>query len=288
MRGEDRVGPEDWDRLVSDVSGPQLVVAGPGAGKTEFLVRRARHLIEHGVPPEEILLLSFSRRGAAELRARIAEGLRRSFTVIPALTFHALAMRIVEAHGSAGDWPTMPTLLTGPEHVGLVAEVLAREEPAAWPVPFRPLLTERSFADEVADFGQRASERLIGPDDLRAFGRADWRALPGFFERYRAALVDRGRIDYGSLQVEALRLLDDPVIAAAVAGGFRFVLVDEYQDTTIAQARLVERMAAGHRNLTAAGDPYQSVYSFRGAEVSNIAEFPERFRDHEGQPARRF
>ncbi len=287
VSGELLVRPDEWDPVISDVSGPQVVVAGPGAGKTEFLVRRARHLIDQGVPPEEILLLSFSRRGAAELRSRVAAGLERSFTAIPALTFHALAMRIVEAHGSAGDWPVMPTLLTGPEHVALVAEVLADEDPAAWPLPFRPLLDQRSFADEVADFGQRAAERLIGPDDLRAFARADWRALPGFFERYRATLVARGRIDYGSLQVEALRLLEDPEIATRVAGAFRFVLVDEYQDTTIAQARLVERMAAGHRNLTAAGDPYQSVYSFRGAEVSNIAEFPERFRDHEGRPARR-
>ncbi|OFW67350.1 MAG: hypothetical protein A2Z12_06505 [Actinobacteria bacterium RBG_16_68_21] len=279
--------PADWDPVVADASGPQLVVAGPGAGKTEFLVRRARALIAGGVPPESILLLSFSRRGAADLRARVADGLRRSFTVIPALTFHSLAIRVVEAHGAAGDWPTMPTLLTGPEHVALVAELLAAEDPGDWPLPFRPLLQHRSFADEVADFGLRAAERLIGPDEIRRFGRADWRALPGFFERYRAALVARGRIDYGSLQVEALTLLGVPSIAAEVAGAFGYVLVDEYQDTTVAQAQIVERLAAGHRNLTAAGDPYQSVYSFRGAEVANISEFPDRFRDADGNPARR-
>jgi len=147
------VDPSGWHSAVADVSGPQLVVAGPGAGKTEFLVRRAHALIEGGIAPEHILLLSFSRRGAADLRARVTEGLRRSFTVIPALTFHSLAIRVLEAHGSAGDWPTMPTLLTGPEHIELIAEVLASEEPADWPLPFRPLLTHRSFADEVADFG---------------------------------------------------------------------------------------------------------------------------------------
>jgi len=281
------VDPAGWDPVVTDASGPQLVVAGPGAGKTEFLVRRARSLISQGIPPEQILLLAFSRRGAADLRSRVAEGLHRSFTVIPALTFHSLAFRIVEAHGAAGDWPEMPTLLTGPEHVALVAEVLAAENPDDWPVPFRPLLTNGSFADEVTDFGQRAAERLIGPAGLRRFDRADWRALPGFFERYRAALVERGRIDYGSLQVEALALLDHPRIGADVAAGFRYVLVDEYQDTTVAQARMAERLAAEHRNLTVAGDPYQSVYSFRGAEVSNVADFPVRFLDAAGRPARR-
>lgn len=281
------VDPSGWHSAVADVSGPQLVVAGPGAGKTEFLVRRAHALIEGGIAPEHILLLSFSRRGAADLRARVTEGLRRSFTVIPALTFHSLAIRVLEAHGSAGDWPTMPTLLTGPEHIELIAEVLASEEPADWPLPFRPLLTHRSFADEVADFGLRAAERLIGSDDLRRFDRSDWRALPAFFERYRTTLVERGRIDYGSLQVEALALLGVPSINAEVASSFEYVLVDEYQDTTLAQARMVEALASIHHNLTAAGDPYQSVYSFRGAEVSNVAEFPERFRDAAGNPARR-
>lgn len=284
---EIRVDPTDWSAALADTDGPQLVVAGPGAGKTEFLVRRARLLIERGVDPERILLLSFSRRGAADLRGRVTAGLDRSFTVVPASTFHALALRIVEGHGAAGDWPHLPTLLTGPEQVSLVAELLAAEDPAAWPLTYRGLLATRAFADEVTDFILRAAERLIGPDDLAAMDRDDWRALPGFLRRYRAALVARGRIDYGSLQVEAVALLDDPAVAATVASAFRYVLVDEYQDTTVAQARIVERLAAGHRNLTAAGDPYQSVYSFRGAEVSNIAEFPERFPDASGTPARR-
>ena len=279
--------PDQWNAAVADTDGPQLVVAGPGAGKTEFLVRRARYLIGSGVPPERILLLAFSRRGAADLKARVAAGMERSFSVIPASTFHSLAMRILEAHGPIGGWSATPTLLTGPEHIELIAETLAAEDPASWPLPFRPLLDNRAFAEEVADFGLRASERLVGPEALAAYGRDDWRALPGFFRRYRNALLGRTRIDYGTLQVEALRVLEDPGTAAEFAGGFRYVLVDEYQDTTVAQARMAERLARGHRNLTAAGDPYQSVYSFRGAELSNVAEFPERFRDAAGNPARR-
>ena len=282
-----RLGPDQWEAAVADSDGPQLVVAGPGAGKTEFLVRRARHLIATGTAPEQILLLAFSRRGAADLRSRIAAGLERSFSVIPASTFHSLAMRILEAHGPVGGWETTPTLLTGPEHIELVDDLLSAESPAAWPLPYRPLLGNRAFAEEVADFGLRAAERMIDPDAIAAFGRDDWRALPGFFRRYREALRARGRIDYGTLQVEALRVLEHPITAAEFAGAFRYVLVDEYQDTTVAQARIAEQLAQGHRNLTAAGDPYQSVYSFRGAELSNVAEFPDRFRDAAGQPARR-
>ncbi|MDP2623714.1 MAG: ATP-dependent helicase, partial [Actinomycetota bacterium] len=285
---EFHVDPSGWDEAVADVDGPQLVVAGPGAGKTEFLARRARHLIaDRGTPPEQVLLLSFSRRGAAELRSRVTGGILRSFTVIPALTFHALAMRIVEAHGAEGDWHAPPTILTGPEHVALVGELLAAEDPTDWPLPYRTMLTTRSFADEVTDFLQRAFERLVGPTEIAAMGRADWRALPTFLSRYRRALLERGRIDYGSLQAEAIRLLEDPAIRTQLAATFRYVLVDEYQDTTVAQARIVEKVSESHRNVTVAGDPYQSIYSFRGAELSNVADFPDRFRDSNGAPARR-
>lgn len=281
------VHPDGWDGVIPLTKGPQLVVGGPGSGKTEFLIRRARHIIETGeADPEQVLLLSFSRRGAAEMRDRIAAALGRSVSQIPASTFHSLAMRIIEAHGVAGEWGSAPTLLTGPEQVQLVAEVLAGEDPGGWPRSFREILTDQAFADEVADFVLRASERLEDATTIAARKRADWRGLPGFLARYRRTLIERGRIDYGSLQAEAVHLLDDPAVRAGLSDRVRYVLVDEYQDTTVAQATLVERVAA-NGNVTAAGDPYQSVYSFRGAELSNVAEFPDRFRDAQGRPARR-
>ena len=90
------MGPDDWDEPLADIDGPQLVVGGPGSGKTEFLVRRARALIDdRGVHPEEILILSFSRRGTADIRARVSAALDRSISQLPASTFHSLAMRIV-------------------------------------------------------------------------------------------------------------------------------------------------------------------------------------------------
>jgi superfamily I DNA/RNA helicase/RecB family exonuclease len=285
---ETHVDPDGWDDALAETEGPQLVVGGPGSGKTEFLVRRALHLIvDRAVPPDAILLLSFSRRGAADLRQRLIRRLDRSFTRIQAITFHALALRIIEAYGPAGGWPTVPTPLTGPEQVALVAEVLAGEEPAAWPLPYRPLLTSRSFAAEVADFCLRAAERLIGPQQIAGLDRADWRGLPGFQRRYRQALVERGRIDYGSLHTEALRLLAIPSVCDAVGDAARYLLVDEYQDTTVAQAALLEALVGASGNLTAAGDPYQSVYSFRGSELANVAGFVDRFPGTPQTPARR-
>ncbi|HUG75204.1 MAG TPA: ATP-dependent DNA helicase [Acidimicrobiia bacterium] len=288
MQGsETRIDPDAWDAAIADTDGPQLVVGGPGSGKTEFLVRRARHLIDDtGVRPDHLLLLSFSRRGAADLRTRLATTLDRSFSRIPALTFHSLALQLIEAHGAEGDWPSPPTPLTGPEQVTLVAEVLAGEDPKAWPQPFRGLLGTRSFAADLADFCMRAAERLIGPDEIEGFARADWRAIPGFMRRYRDTLVDRGRIDYGSLQAEAIRLLARPEVRQERGGVPTHILVDEYQDTTVSQATLLDHLAGPGGNLTVAGDPYQSVYSFRGAEVGNIDAFPTRFGSDE-HPARR-
>ncbi len=288
---EIRVDPDDWDGVIADADGPQLVTAGPGAGKTEFLVRRALYLtLERGVHPEQILMLSFSRRGAADLRHRVSIGLGRSFTTIPASTFHSLAFRLIETYGIGGRGPgQVPTLLTGPEQVALVADLLATENPGDWPALYRGMLSTTTFADEVTDFLLRCREQLIDPTELaaRAADRSQWRALPAFLHRYLDELEHRDRIDYGSLQATAVALLDDPGVQEAVAALHPYVLVDEYQDTTVAQARLLELLTRSHRNLTVAGDPYQSIYSFRGTEIGNIAAFPGSFPDTAGRPARR-
>ena len=182
----------------------------------------------------------------------------------------------------------MPTLLTGPEHVSVISALLSKENPADWPVPFRPLLTSRSFAEEVSDFIMRSQEYLL--DDLAlgtmAAPRADWRGLVALRTRYLETVTDTDRIDYGTLQAKAVELVQRESIRQALADQYRYVLVDEYQDTTAAQAALLHGLTAVHRNLTVVGDPIQSVYSFRGAEIDNIETFAEKFGT-EAQPATR-
>jgi len=262
---ERRVDPSEWSPVIEDTDGRQLVVGGPGTGKTEFLVRRAEWLVEHGAGPSDLLLLSFSRRGVADLRSRLRQRMDRTSVSIPAMTFHALAARILEAT------ETVPALLTGPEQVALVHHLLLQEDPREWPLPFRSLLTTDSFATEVTDFLLRCSEQLIDPAELAAFGRADWAALPGLLQRYRAHLGEVGRIDYGTLLVEAIRSIDAGAMVPC-----RYVLVDEYQDTTAAQAGLLDRLTTG--NITVAADPYQSIYSFRGTDLNNVARFSRSAR----------
>ena len=287
--GEERIDPADWDVTIADTDGPQLIVGGPGTGKTEFLVRRAAHLIEHGIAtPDQVLLLSFSRRGSAGLRSRLQESLTGTHAELDASTFHSFSFRLLETYAADSlGWEQMPTLLTSLEYVLRIRSLLSSEVPATWPVLFRGLLDTTTFAEEVADFMLRCSELLIGPDDLAGFDRDDWRALPAFMTRYRTESLAGDRIDYGTLQASAVESLDHHPTLAEVVGRYRYILVDEYQDTTLAQAALLRRLVSGGSHLTVAADPYQSIYSFRGADLENVANFPEAFATPEGTPAAR-
>ena len=286
-----RVGPSDWPQAVADVEGPQLVVAGPGTGKTEFLVQRALHLIGSGLAsPSQVLLLTFSRRAAAELGRRIAEGLARSHQGVAASTFHSFSRRLLETHAPAAlGWSDMPSLLPDPSKWLWSVSCWSRRRPRTGPPSLRGLFNTRTFAEEVTDFLLRSREFLLDEPALaaRCAANPDWMALPAFDKRYRAKLADRGRIDYGTLLEASVETLQQPDVRAAVAEQHRFVLVDEYQDTTAAQARMLQLLTDDHRRLTAAADPYQSVYSFRGAELLNVERFTTDFLDGEGRPARR-
>lgn len=268
---ESRIDPGDWEEALKQADGPQLIVAGPGTGKTEFLISRVAHLIGSGLARrDEVVVLTFSRRAAADIRNRIEAAIGGSTVPIEATTFHSLALRTLEAVGKG----ERPSPLTTPEQVNLVRELLQTEKADNWPIPYRGVLTSPGFAEEVADFLMRCAERLLSPTDLleRSKIRQDWRGIPGFYERYTDEMSRRGRIDYGSMLVAAVDALATEE-GQRLAAGYRYILVDEYQDTSPAQAAMARLLAQPHGNLTVAGDPYQSIYSFRGAELRNIDDF---------------
>ena len=254
-----------------------MVVAGPGTGKTEFLVRRVTHLVNSGLAKrDEIVVLCFSRRASADLTRRVEESIGATGVPIDTTTFHSLALRLIEA---ATDGNRLVPLTT-PEQVGVVAEILATEDTANWPITYRGILEAPAFAAEVADFLMRCSERLLTPNDLeeRAASRSDWRGLPDLYRRYLGHLGDTGRTDYGTLLTTAVDLIETE-IGQRLIERFKYVLVDEYQDTSPAQATMADLIARASGNLTVAGDPYQSIYSFRGAELRNVAEFSVKHAD---------
>ncbi|MFD5129948.1 ATP-dependent helicase [Streptomyces olindensis] len=282
--------------VVDHTAGPLLVLAGPGTGKTTTLVESVAERIARGGDPERVLVLTFSRRAAVELRDRMA--LRTGAARAPqATTFHSFCYALVRAHQDSDLFVEPLRLLSGPEQDVSVRELLAGQVDlerlglahVRWPDELRACLTTRGFADEVRAVLARTRELGLGPDALDAFarrtGRPDWRAAAAFLAEYLDVLDLQGVIDYAELVHRAVLLARRPEVAARLAARYDAVYVDEYQDTDPAQVRLLHALAGGGRTLVAFGDPDQSIYAFRGADVNGILEFPHAFPRADGRPA---
>lgn len=304
--------------MVDHADGPLLVLAGPGTGKTTTLVESVAARVNRGADPARILVLTFSRKAAVELRDRMAARLGAARGP-QATTFHSYCYALVRAHQDADLFADPLRLLSGPEQDVTVRDLLAgqldlEKEGLAhvrWPDELRACLTTRGFADEVRAVLARSRELGLGPDALAAFarrtGRPDWSAAAQFLAEYLDVLDAQGVLDYAELVHRAVLLAERPEVSAQLAGAYDAVYVDEYQDTDPAQVRLLHALAgnrvggsrsSGHagggrrvagagagRTLVAFGDPDQSIYTFRGADVNGILEFPDTFRRADGTPA---
>ncbi|MFC9960856.1 ATP-dependent helicase [Streptomyces nigra] len=282
--------------VVDHRTGPMLVLAGPGTGKTTTLVESVAERIARGGDPERILVLTFSRKAAVELRDRMA--LRIGAARAPqATTFHSFCYALVRAHQDHDLFVEPLRLLSGPEQDVTVRELLAGQPElerlglahVRWPDELRACLTTRGFADEVRAVLARSRELGLGPgaldDFARRIGRPDWRAAASFLAEYLDVLDLQGVLDYAELVHRAVLLAQRPEAAEALAARYDAVYVDEYQDTDPAQVRLLRALAGGGRTLVAFGDPDQSIYTFRGADVNGILEFPHAFPRADGRPA---
>ncbi|WP_416959562.1 ATP-dependent helicase [Streptomyces sp. Agncl-13] len=282
--------------VVDHSAGPLLVLAGPGTGKTTTLVESVAARIARGGDPARILVLTFSRKAAVELRDRMA--LRIGAARAPrATTFHSFCYALVRAHQDSDLFVEPLRLLSGPEQDVAVRELLAGQPGlerlglahVRWPDELRACLTTRGFADEVRAVLARSRELGLDPGALDAFarriGRPDWRAAAAFLAEYLDVLDLQGVLDYAELVHRAVLLAHRPEVAERLAAEYDAVFVDEYQDTDPAQVRLLHALAGGGRTLVAFGDPDQSIYTFRGADVNGILDFPSAFPRADGSPA---
>lgn len=291
--------------VVDHPGGPLLVLAGPGTGKTTTLVEAVAARVTRGGDPARILVLTFSRKAAVELRDRMAARLGAARGP-QATTFHSFCYALVRAHQDADLFAEPLRLLSGPEQDVTVRDLLAGQleleqdglAHIRWPDELRACLTTRGFADEVRAVLARSRELGLGPNALADFarrtGRPDWSAAAQFLAEYLDVLDAQGVLDYAELVHRAVLLAERPEVSALLAGEYDAVFVDEYQDTDPAQVRLLHALAGnrgigpgagGGRDLVAFGDPDQSIYAFRGADVNGILDFPEMFRRADGAPA---
>ncbi|WP_435770888.1 ATP-dependent helicase [Nocardioides sp. SYSU DS0651] len=280
---------EQQRRVVDHAGGPLLVLAGPGTGKTTTLVEAIVDRIERrGARPDEVLALTFSRKAADQLRDRVTARLGRTTGMQLSSTFHSFAYALVRRYAPAELYEAPLRLLSAPEQDVVLRELLAdHPESVRWPERFRHALGTRGFAREVHAVLARAREKSLDGDRLRRLGEAEgieeYVAAGLFLEQYLDSLDSQGATDYADLIRRAR--IEAEVHRDELRDQFRHVFVDEYQDTDPGQVALLHAIAGDGRDLVVVGDPHQSIYGFRGAEVRGILEFPTEFPRAGGAPA---
>ncbi|MBD8870232.1 ATP-dependent helicase [Nocardioides donggukensis] len=285
-------GPVDLDehqrRVVDHADGPLLVLAGPGTGKTTTLVEAIVRRVEEGARPDQVLALTFSRKAAEQLRDRVVARIGRTTSSSLSSTFHSFAYGLVRLYAPAELYAAPLRLLSAPEQDVVLQELLTdNPESVRWPDHLRAAVGTRGFAREVHAVLARARERGLDPDDLVELGRLErvpeLEAAGLFLRQYLDVLGDQSAIDYPDLIARAV--IEAEAHREDLRARFRHVFVDEYQDTDPAQVQLLRALAGDGRSLTVVGDPDQSIYGFRGADVRGILDFPTEFPAADGSPA---
>ena len=255
---------------VLHVDGPLLVVAGAGSGKTRVLTHRVAHLIRaHGVKPNEILAITFTNKAATEMRERLERMLGRTARAIWILTFHAACGRMLRREAERLGYRSNFTIYDQADQVRLVKACL--EELGKDPKRFTP----RGIHAQISN----AKNQLVSPDEYTARVSSFWdQTVAEVYELYQRRLFRSNAVDFDDILMLTVQVLERfPDARERWQAAFRHVLVDEYQDTNHAQYRFLQLLAETHRNVFAVGDPDQSIYAFRGADIRNILDFERDF-----------
>ncbi|UBV41429.1 ATP-dependent helicase [Deinococcus taeanensis] len=256
-------------------TGPALVIAGAGSGKTRTLIYRIAHLIGHyGVNPGEILAVTFTNKAAAEMRER-ASHLVPGADKLWMSTFHSAGVRILRAYGEHIGLKRGFVIYDDDDQLDILKEVMGS-------VPGIGPDTNPRVIRSILD---RAKSNLLTPADLARSGEPFISGVPReaaaeAYRRYETRKKGQNAIDFGDLITETVRLFHEvPAVLNAVQNRARFIHVDEYQDTNKAQYELTRLLASRDRNLLVVGDPDQSIYKFRGADIQNILDFQKDYAD---------
>src|SRR6266576_2087184 len=250
--------------------GPLLVIAGAGSGKTRVLTYRVAHLINAvGAKPNEILAITFTNKAAGEMRERLQRLLGPSGRGLWILTFHAACGRILRREAQRLGYRSNFTIYDQADQHRLVKQCL--EELERDPKRFTP----RGIHNQIS----QAKNQLIGPQEYAERVQSFYdQTVADVYQLYQRRLFASNAVDFDDLLMLTVDVLERfPEAREKWEKSFRYILVDEYQDTNHAQYRLLQLLAQRHRNLMAVGDPDQSIYSFRGADISNILDFERDF-----------
>lgn len=262
---------------VMHVHGPLLCIAGAGSGKTRTIVYRLARLVQEHVSPENILLLTFTRRASQEMLQRAGGIMGRPLTGASGGTFHSFAYGVLRRHAIEAGYPQGLTLMDRGDCEDLLGELKAHLDLGRGD---RSYPKRATLADTITKSRNKELD-IAAILDREAYHLLPYQAdIERLAVEYERAKRSQGLMDYDDLLFGLERLLvEHPEIKDALRRRYPFVMVDEYQDTNLVQARLVRLLAGRAGNVMAVGDDAQSIYAFRGAVVANILEFPQIFKD---------
>ncbi|MDA8261880.1 MAG: UvrD-helicase domain-containing protein [Actinomycetota bacterium] len=260
-------------RAVTHTSGPMLVVAGAGSGKTRVLTRRIAYLIASGVAPSSILAITFTNKAAAEMKSRVAELVGPTASTMWVSTFHSACVRILRAHAEALGYRKSFAIYDQSDSEKLVSLV-------AGELGIDP---KRIKSSSIAGAISAAKAELRSPDEMMADARhIVERKVAEVYKIYQERLRAANAMDFDDLIARTVELFRTaPAVLEHYQRRFTHLLVDEYQDTNKAQNALVLLLGEAERNVFVVGDSDQSVYGFRGADIRNILDFEKAFADTE-------
>jgi DNA helicase II / ATP-dependent DNA helicase PcrA len=255
--------------------GPLLVIAGAGSGKTRTLTYRVAYLLENGIDPRNILLLTFTNKAARQMLDRVANLLPLDASGLWGGTFHSIGNRMLRRHGSVLGYSKGFSIMDREDQKDLINSVVSSAgiDPKEIRFPKGDVLAEIfSFAVNT----ERPMEELLAEKFPYFLPLLD--KIKDVQERYEKKKKSTNSVDFDDLLEKTLRMLkQDEEIASFYRRQFQFILVDEYQDTNKIQADLIDTLAREHKNVMVVGDDAQSIYSWRGANFQNILEFPKRY-----------
>ena len=260
---------------VTATEGPVLVIAGAGSGKTRTLVYRVAHLIQKGVEPESILLLTFTRKSSQEMLWRAGRIISDSCTRVTGGTFHSVANMLLRRYGGQLGFGSGFTIIDRGDAEGIVNLLKSSLDLSA---PRKQFPSKRAIINMISGAVNKARplEDLIFDEYSHLVEFTDDIQL--LQKHYQSFKFDHGLMDYDDLLVNWKRLMVEVIEARQdISTRYRYIMVDEYQDTNLIQAEIVRLAAYRHDNVMVVGDDSQSIYSFRGADFYNIMRFPETF-----------
>ncbi|MCY7362522.1 MAG: UvrD-helicase domain-containing protein, partial [Ignavibacteria bacterium] len=262
---------EEQRNAVIEIEGPSMIIAGAGSGKTRVLTYKIAYLVESGVSPFEILSLTFTNKAAKEMKERISKLIETNFERIWMGTFHSIFARLLRIESEYIGFTRNFTIYDSDDSANLIKQLMiSNSMPTDNPTP-------KAIHNSISSL----KNKLIFPQEFSAIAKTPFdKKVEIIYEDYQRALLKNNSMDFDDLLIKPIELFKrNPQILEKYQERFKFILVDEYQDTNKAQYIIVKLLAGKYKNLSIVGDDAQSIYKWRGAEIQNIFDFQDDFKE---------